>query len=61
MRFVIVPNEVYEAIYKKIDAALEKAPQFKHCREQIYQDLLKHFDKYGEIPDFEIEPNKEAN
>ena len=52
--FVIVPNYVSEAIYKKVDVQLEKNPHLKEQRENIYNDILKYFNEHGKIPDFEL-------
>lgn len=54
MTFVIVPNGLADAIYAKVDAALEKCPQLKAERENIYRDILSYFNEHGEIPDFEL-------
>jgi hypothetical protein len=55
---VIVPNELSEAIYQKVDAQLELVPQLKDQRENIYSDLLAYFDEHGTIPDFTIAPQR---
>ena len=52
--FVIVPNYVSEAIYKKVDVQLEKNPHLKEQRENIYNDILNYFNEHGKIPDFEL-------
>ena len=52
--FVIVPNYVSEAIYKKVDVQLEKNPHLKEQREKIYNDILNYFNEHGKIPDFEL-------
>lgn len=50
----IVPNEVSEAIYKKVDQVLETRPELKGDRENIFRFILEHYDKFGEIPDFQL-------
>lgn len=50
----IVPNEISEAIYKKVDEALETRPELKDDRENIFRFILEHYDKFGEIPDFTL-------
>lgn len=50
----IVPNEVSEAIYKKVNQVLETRPELKDERENIYRFILEHYDKFGEIPDFTL-------
>lgn len=52
--FSIVPNDISEAIYKKVDEVLETKPELKGDRENIYRFILEHFDKTGEIADFEL-------
>lgn len=59
MNVVIVPNEVRDAIYQKVDKALEPVPQLKEKREEIYAHLLDHYDKTGVIADFKIVPDEE--
>ena len=54
MNMVIVPNELGDAIYAKIDVQLKKCPEVAPHREDIYRDLLAYFDEHGKIPDFEL-------
>ncbi len=54
MNIVAVPNYISEAIYRKVDAAIEKAPDAAPDREYFYGVLLNYFDQHGEIPDFEL-------
>ena len=54
--FLVVPNSVRDAIYKKIDEELEKVPGAKQDREAFYGELLAAYDVTGEIPDFKIAP-----
>lgn len=55
MRVVLVPNELRDEIYKRVDTAIEKNPQFKDQRESIYKEILEYFDWHGTIPDFSLE------
>lgn len=55
MRCVVVPNELRDALYAKVDKALESVPFLKSSREAIYQDLLAHYDQHGVIPEFSLE------
>lgn len=55
-RYVVVLNDLSDAIYEKVDKALAKAPQFKDKREEIYQQMLGYYDRHGTVPDFDIEP-----
>ncbi len=61
MRVAIVPNELRDELYKRIDAQLEKHPVLKNQRELIYEDMLSYFDHHGVIPDFTIEPKEIIN
>ena len=56
MRTVIVYNELRYAIYRKVDEALEAAPEFRSERESIYRDILAYYDEHGTIPDFSLRP-----
>lgn len=55
---VLVPNYVSNAIYKKVDVELAKVPKLKDQRENIFTELLEHFNRTGEIPDFHIKPKE---
>lgn len=57
--FVVVPNELSEKIYAKVDEMLKPFPQLKENRDEIYGQILAYYDKHGTIPDFKIEPVKE--
>lgn len=54
-RLVIVPNHVADLINKRIDEVLVDVPDAAPDRNYFYQVLLDHFDKYGEVPEFELE------
>lgn len=56
--FVIVPNELSDAIYERIDKQLEKVPSLVDQREDIYHELLAYFNEHGVIPDFTLEKRK---
>lgn len=56
--FVVVPNELRDAIYERVDEELKKHPELRDQRESIYQDILKYYDEHGSIPDFSVEPKK---
>ena len=58
MSFVIVPNEISDAIYAKLDPQLEKYPHLKVNREEIYHRILAYYDEHGKIPDFDIKPSE---
>jgi hypothetical protein len=56
MRTVIVPNYVSDAINAKLDAAFVKVvPQAAKDRDELYQQLLTHFDEHGVVPNFELQ------
>ena len=61
MRMVVVPNSLRDAIYAKIDPQLEKLPELKDQRENIYGELLAYYDEHGVIPDFELTAKAAAN
>ena len=50
MMFRIVPNEVRDAINKKLDDALKEFPEAECEREHLYVQLLDYFDMTGQIP-----------
>lgn len=54
--FVIVPNEIRDAINSKLDPQLKKFPQLEKDREEIFNQILGYYDENGSIPDFNIEP-----
>jgi len=55
MALCIVPNDLRDAIYKKIDEQLVDRPALVEHRESIYLDLLNYFDEHGVIPDFSLQ------
>lgn len=59
MRMVIVPNQLRDAIYTKVDAAIAEFPGAVADREYFYNVLLDYFDEHGEIPEFTLN-RKEA-
>lgn len=60
MRVVLVPNELREEIYRRVDEALKEHPAAVTDREHFYNALLAHFDEHGEIPEFSIQPKEIA-
>lgn len=56
--FYIVPDALYNAIQKRLDAAFEKCPEAEKDREALYHQLLEAFNQYGSIPEFTLEPTK---
>lgn len=55
--FLIVPNDLREAIYVRVDAQLKRCPELAPHRDAIYRELLAYFDMHGEIPNFELAVN----
>ena len=53
---VIVPTNLSNELYRKIDQQLDMLPQLKHERENIYSNLLAYYNEHGAIPDFKIVP-----
>ena len=54
-KLVIVPNNLRDAIYARIDAALVDCPDAAPDRELFYSKLLEAFDELGFIPEFSLE------
>ncbi len=58
MKMVIVPNELREAIYARVDRAIALSPDAYVDRESFYQHLLAFYDEHGYIPEFTLEKNQ---
>lgn len=54
MAIVIVPNDLRDALYAKIDEQLVDHPGLIEQRESIYKDLLNYYDEHGVVPDFTL-------
>jgi hypothetical protein len=54
MPLYIVHNDLRDAIYRKIDKALEEVPDAKSDRDVFYEQLLSYYNEHGRIPDFSI-------
>ena len=54
MSFVIVPKELSDAIYAKIDEQLALIPDADTDREVFYQNLLGFYNEHGYIPEFTL-------
>jgi hypothetical protein len=50
---IIVPNTLKYAIHVKIDEQM--IPELEDSREEIYQQLLEYYNKWGAIPRFRLE------
>ncbi len=55
-RMVVVPNALRDAINAKLDTAIAACPGAAGDREELYRQLLSHFDEHGEIPSFDLVP-----
>lgn len=52
---LIVPNELRDAINRKLDEALKEWPAAtEQDRDVLYHELLNYFNETGEIPDFKV-------
>jgi len=56
MSIIIVPNELRDAINKKLDEAIVTCTEkiTTENREFFYRELLAYFDEHGIIPDFSL-------
>ena len=54
MTMVIVPNELRDAINKKLDEKSEGLIYPESDRELMYNQLLDYYDNHGVIPDFDL-------
>lgn len=51
---VIVPNELRDAINKKLDQEIALQPDAAADREYLYNQILGYFSEYGRMPDFTL-------
>ena len=58
MTFLIVPNILTDAIYKKIDSFIEEHPDKEQDRKYLYRLLVNAYNEHGVIGDIEIEEEK---
>jgi hypothetical protein len=54
---LIVPNQLRDTLYEKIDAQLVRCPAASVDREWFYKELLGHYTRLGYVPDFELVPD----
>lgn len=54
---MIVPNLLSDTINEKLDAAFKKVPEAEKDRDFLYHQLLKYFDEYGVVPEFDLVPH----
>ena len=59
MPLYVVPNDLRDTIYAKVDAALEEAPEATPDREVFYDQLLSYFNQHGVVPDFTLVPREQ--
>ena len=60
MRIVIVPNDLRDAIYDRVDQAIARSPGAYVDRDTFYQTLLNYYDEHGYIPEFTLERKVET-
>lgn len=59
--FRIVPNNLRDLIYQKMDSALKRIGSDgietlpEKDKEILYHQLLDYYDEHGELPEFELE------
>lgn len=63
--FWVVPNELAEAIHRRITEAVAALPESERAeaekgRDDFYRECLAYFDKHGAIPSFSITRNAAA-
>jgi hypothetical protein len=54
---VLVPNDLSDAIYQKIDAQIALCPDAAPDRELFYERLIGYFNEHGVVPDFTLVKN----
>lgn len=50
MMFVIVPNELRDAINALLDELIEKHSDAERDRESLYGELLAYYNEHGTLP-----------
>lgn len=56
---LIVPDALYAAIHRRLDALFVEFPDAEKDRDALYHQLLEAFDQYGFIPDFTLEKRQD--
>ena len=54
--FFIVPDDISDAIYAAIDAAIKLCPAAVPDREEAYRVLVNYYAEYGVIPPISFRP-----
>lgn len=57
----VIPNELSNAINKKLDAAFEDFPEAEKDRDGLFRQLLYYFDEHGILPDFKLVKKSDNN
>jgi hypothetical protein len=52
--FYVVPNDLSDEIYRRIDEQIALVPGAAADREFFYRALLDHFNEHGVIPGFSL-------
>lgn len=52
--FVVVPDDLYDAIQAKLDDAFKDCPGATKDRDFLYHELLNYYNEHGIIPDFSL-------
>lgn len=60
MAFVIVPNELRDAINSRLDTAYKECPDAEIDRDIHYHELLRLYDENGRIPEFTLAKRETA-
>jgi hypothetical protein len=53
--FLIVPDELYNAIHDRLNELFKQFPDAEKDREHLYHQCLDAFNTYGKLPDFTLE------
>lgn len=58
---VIIPNEVRDAINKRLDVVLHEHPESEIDRELFYAQCLQYYDETGLIPEIRLVPKNQID
>lgn len=61
MQVRIVFNDLRDAIYAKVDAAIADHPDAAPDRDYFYYKILDHFDQHGVIPEFTLQKREASH
>ncbi len=60
VRYVIVHDELRDAIYRCVDDEIKRSGAPVDERDQHYMTLLSYYDEHGVIPDFTLQKKDPA-